>query len=184
MRDGPLLHGKQPPTAVKPESTFKSSRPNLSKRDQDTLEGLSRDGFQSLRARKRAHALLLLAKGVPPESVPFRTGLSRKSINAMLERLKTHGVHGAIFDRPHTHNSPLDNHALLADKARKLLASRPPPGSVRWGLEALTEAVRQQLPEGATLNRETMRQVLKKNLGIKSIRFVEPYWLMQVRKRA
>ena len=153
-------------------------------RDRETLEGLSRDGFQSLRARKRAHALLLLAKGVPSESVPFRTGLSRKSLDAMLDRLKTHGVHGAIFDRPHQHKAPLDNYALLADKARRLLASRPPPGSVRWGLEALTKAVRQQLPEGATLNRETMRQVLKKKLGIKSIRFVEPYWLTQVRKRA
>lgn len=169
---------------MKSELNSKSRRPAISLRDCETLEGLSRDGFQSLRARKRAHALLMLAKGVPAESVPFRTGLTQKSLDAMLERLKSHGVHGAVFDRPHQRKVRLHDYALLASKARKLLASRPPPGTLRWSLEALTEAVREQLPEGATLNREIMRQVLKKQLGIKSIRFVDPYWLMQVKKMA
>ena len=169
---------------MKTETPPTSSRLALSIRDRETLEGLSHDGFQSLRARKRAHALLLLAQGLPPGSVPFRTGLTRKSLDAMLERLKSHGVHGAVFDRPHHRNAQLHDYALLAEKTRRVLASRPPPGTLRWGLEPLTEAVRALLPPGTTLNREIMRQVLKKKLGIKSIRFVEPYWLMQVRKMA
>jgi len=160
------------------------SRLTLPARDLETLEGLSHDGFQSTRARKRAHALLLLAGGTPMDSVLFRTGLTPKSMEGMLARLKSHGVHGAIFDKPHQLKVRLYDHALLAEKARRLLASRPPPGALRWGLEALTEAIRTQLPEGSTLSREIVRQVLKKNLGIKSIRFVEPYWYQQVRKMA
>ncbi len=169
---------------MKNEPLSNECRPSLSARDLDTLEGLSHDGFQSLRARKRAHALLLLARGTPADSVPFRTGLTQKSINSMLERLRSHGVHGAVFDRPHRRNVQLHDYAALASTARKLLASRPPPGSLRWSLEALTEAVRELLPDEAVVNREIMRQVLKKHLGIKSIRFVDPYWLMQVRKKA
>ncbi|MDB6117050.1 MAG: Transposase [Verrucomicrobiaceae bacterium] len=161
-------------------------RPRLSlpAKDIATLEGLSHDGFQSARARKRAHALLLLASGTPVDSVLFRTGLTLKSLDGMLARMKSHGVHGAIFDRPHQHKVGQYDHALLADKARRVLGSRPPPGTLRWGLEALTEAIRQQLPEGAQLSREIVRQVLKKNLGIKSIRFVEPYWYQQIKKMA
>lgn len=160
------------------------SRLNLPARDLATLEGLSHDGFQSARARKRAHALLLLAGGTPIDSVLFRTGLTVKAMENMLDRLKSHGVHGAIFDRPHQHKERLYDHAVLAEKARILLISRPPPGMLRWSLEALTEAIREKLPPNATLSREIVRQVLKKNLGIKSIRFVEPYWYQQVKKFA
>ena len=159
-------------------------RLTLAVRDMQTLEALSRDGFQSARARKRAHALLLLAGGTPLDSVLFRTGLTLKSLDAMMERMKSHGVHGAIFDRPHLHKVRFHDHEMLAQKARRILASRPPPGMLRWGLEALTEAIRAQLPDGSHLSREIVRQVLKRNLGIKSIRFVEPYWYQQVKKMA
>ena len=153
-------------------------------RDQQSLEGVCRDGFQSPRARKRAHALLLLAAGTAMESVLFRTGLTSRSMEAMLARMQTHGVHGAVFDRPHQTKARYYDHAVIAREAQRLLADRPPAGHLRWGLEDLTEAIRARLPAGGMLSREVVRQVLKNNLGIKSIRFVEPYWYQQVRKMA
>ena len=168
------------------KTPFSGDTPILSLpvRDRQALESLSRDTFQSARARKRAHALLLLAAGTPMESVVFRTGTTLKSMQAMLERLATHGVHGAIFDRPHQSRREHHDPAHVAELARSILGTRPPPGHLRWGLDDLTEALRSRLPEGPVLTRETVRQVLKNELGIKSIRFVEPFWYQQVRKMA
>ena len=177
----------QVPTLNPPMKTHTpgaSARFSLPIRDLQTLEGLSRDAFQSARARKRAHALVLLAQGTPMDSVLFRTGLTGKSLEGMMARLKTHGVHGAVFDCPHQSKMRLYDHGVIASEARKLLGSRPPAGSLRWSLEALTVALRKQVPEGGALSREVVRQVLKNKLGIKSIRFVEPYWYQQVRKMA
>lgn len=150
----------------------------------ETLEGLSHDGFQSPRARKRAHALLLLAKGTPVDSVLFRTGLTAKSLNSMLERMGSHGIHGAIFDRPHAHKVRGYDHAKLGEEIRRLLASRPPAGMLRWSLEALTTTLRDTFPDAGNLSREVVRGVMKTELGIKSIRFVEPYWYTQTRRMA
>ncbi len=169
---------------MKTHSPGERARPALGARDVETLEGLSHDGFQSPRARKRAHALLLLARGTPVESVLFRTGLTAKSLSSMLERMNSHGIHGAIFDRPHAHKVRAYDHEKLGEEIRRLLASRPPAGMLRWSLEALTMTLRETLPEAKNLSREVVRGVMKSELGIKSIRFVEPYWYLKVRKMA
>ena len=157
---------------------------SLPVRDRESLQALCHDEFQSPRARKRAHALLLLTTGTPVESVLFRTGLREKSLEGMLARLKTHGVHGAVFDRPHQSRQSQMDMSEIAEEARRLLASRPPPGHLRWGLEDLAAALHARLPHRPVLSRELVRQVLKNKLGIRSIRFVEPYWYQQVRKLA
>lgn len=154
-------------------------------RELEVLYGIKNDAAQSIRARRRANALILLSAGMPVERVVYRSGMSLRAMEAMTERFVSHGLHGAVFDGPRGKGrSRTYDHDAIADVLRKLIASRPPPGMTRWSLVALTRAVRDTIPEAHGITHETIRKMLCRELGIKSVRFIEPYWLTQVRRSA
>ena len=72
----------------------------------------------------------------------------------------------------------------ITDLLRKTIASRPPPGSIRWSLRHLVEVVQAQVPEAASISKETVRGILIEKLNIPSVRQIDPYWLTQVRRRS
>ncbi len=64
---------------------------------------------------------------------------------------------------------------------RKLIGSRPPEGSIRWTLTDLAAAVRSQVPGAGRISSEYVRRLMVHQLGIRSVRNIEPYWLQRVR---
>ena len=103
-------------------------------------------------------------------------------LEAMLVRFEKEGLRGAIFGvERHRDKRRYDVNAI-ADVLMKLTRSRPTAG-IYWSLRALTEAVEQADPGMAGISEESVRMVLVKKLGIRSVRHIEPFWL-QKDKRA
>lgn len=158
-------------------------RPHLAVRDRADLTALMHDRFQSPRSRKRASALLLLDEGFPPEVVYRRTHVGIQSQSDMLKRLSAHGVQAAVFGSPVPLKQRRYDVKAIAGVLRECLASRPPMGALSWNLEHLTAVVRGKIAGAELITKETVRFLLNKELGIKSIWKVDPYWLIQIRQK-
>lgn len=152
----------------------------LTPQDRQDTEAVMRDRFQSTRARSRAQALLLCADREPDSVIFGLTGLSAPLLLAMLNRLKSHGLRGALFG-VESEKRRYDVNAV-ADELRKTIAMRPPEG-VYWTIQALAEKVRTCVAGAENISGEYVRQVMVRKLGIRSVRHIEPYWLSQARKK-
>ncbi len=159
------------------------TRAQLAPGDRADLAAVMQDRFQSPRARRRAHALILLDDGVSPEVVYQRTSVAIQSQREMVKRMRMHGVSAAIFGSPRAPAQRRYDVAVIAKILRTCLSSRPPVGALHWNLEHLATVVREQAAGAATISKETIRFLLKKELGIESIGKVDPYWLIQLRRR-
>jgi hypothetical protein len=107
--------------------------------------------------------------------------MDEKAVLAMIERYKKAGVRGAAFGVERTKSSLRYDVDAIAAVLRELVDSRPPHGTC-WTMKSLTEAVAARV-EGATdISSEYVRQVMVKQLKIRSVRHIEPFWLRQVRK--
>lgn len=143
---------------------------------------LMQDRFQSPRARKRALALILIDQGARPDAVIRRTGVGMKSQFEMLRRLAAHGVQAAIFGSPRRLDQRRYNVRAIVQVMRECLASRPPDGALSWNLVHLTAVVRNRVAGAEVITKETVRYLLKKELGINSIWDVDPWWRVQIKQ--
>ena len=150
--------------------------------DRDDITAVMNDRFQSSRARKRAKALLLIEDGTEPVAVHMRTGLTLIAQDEMLTRLAIHGVQAAIFGSPRRPEQRRYDVECIKKVLSDCLASRPPEGNVYWNLEHLTEAVHERVAGAETISRQSVGNILRKELGIRSIRSVEPFWLKRIAK--
>jgi len=155
----------------------KLHRIRLGAGDRDDITAVMNDRFQSTRARKRAKALLLIEDGTEPVAVHMRTGLTLIAQDEMHTRLATHGIQAAIFGSPRKPEQRRYDVEHIKKVLNDCLASRPPAGNVYWNLEHLTEVVRERVGGAESISRQSVGNVLRKELGIRSIRSVEPYWL-------
>lgn len=164
------------------DSTQALKGPRLAPGDREDVEAVLNDRFQSPRARKRSKALLLLNEGTESVAVHMRTGLTLKNQEEMLVRHAKHGIHAAIFGSPRR----MDQRCYDVKKIKKVisecLASRPPDGTIYWTLEELAAEIHQRVPGGETISRQSVATILRKEMGIRSIRTVEPYWLRRVKE--
>lgn len=157
---------------------------HLAPRDLQDVEAVAHDRFQSPRARKRSEALLHLHEMMDVGLVHRRTGVTPAQQQELIERLHTHGVQAAIFGSPRRHEQRRYDTRSIAAVAAECLKRRPPPGSLRWSLVHLTDEVRQKVPGAETITKETLRQIVKQELKIKSIRVIEPFWMQPIRMPA
>jgi|GEM_PF-3160886 hypothetical protein len=157
---------------------------HLAPRDLHDIQSVANDRFQGPRARRRSQAMLLLNQNADPKSVHLSTGLTPAQQQRMLERLSAHGVQAAIFGSPHRPEVKRYDSRQIATFAAECLKRRPPPGCLRWNLVCLVDEVRHSIPGAENLSKESLRQIIKRELKILSIRMIDPYWMQQTRRQA
>jgi transposase len=146
----------------------KSNQIQLPGRDRRFLEGFRSKGQHSAREVTRAHILLALAAQVPTAQIQQVVGVSRMVIWRTQSAYREKGLDYALYDasRP---GQPAKYNTDQQAEVVALACSQPPEGATRWTVRLLTIAA-QHRPKLDGVNRESIRQILKKtsvNLGAK-----------------
>ena len=130
--------------------------------DKSFLEGFRSKGQHSARETTRAHILLSLEAGVPTVQIQNVLGVSRMVIWRTQTAYQEKGLDYALYDaaRP---GQPAKYGTDQEAEVVALACSQPPEGAARWTIRLLTIAAGHR-PKLAGVNRETIRQILKKSL--------------------
>jgi len=134
---------------------------HLPQSDRQALEAFRSKGWHSARELNRAHILAALDDQVPDEDISAVLGVSRKVIWRTRSAYQEKGLDYALKDvrRP---GAPRKYRADLAQAEVAAVACSPPPaGAKRWTIKLLVQAVGQRT-DLTGINRETLRQFLKK----------------------
>jgi transposase len=147
---------------------MKSNRIQLPAGDQRFLQGFRSKGQHSAREVTRAHLLLAAAAQVPRAQIQQVLGVSRMVIWRTPSAYREKGLDYALYDvaRP---GQPAKYRTDQQAEVVALACSPPPEGAARWTVRLLTIAARHR-PKLEGINRESIRQILKKtsvNLGAK-----------------
>jgi transposase len=146
----------------------KSEQIQLTTGDRRFLEGFRSKGQHSARELTRAHILLALEAQVPTAQIQQVLGVSRMVIWRTQSAYREKGLDYALYDvlRP---GQPAKYSTDQQAEVVALACSQPPEGAARWTVRLLTIAARHR-PKLEGINRESIRQILKKtsvNLGAK-----------------
>jgi transposase len=146
----------------------KSHQIKLLSEDKRFLESFRSKGQHSARETTRAHILLASGTGVPTLQIQKVLGVSRMVIWRTQAAYREKGLDYALHDaaRP---GQPIKYRTDQEAEVVALACSQPPEGAARWTIRLLTIAAGHR-PKLAGVNRETVRQILKKtsvNLGVK-----------------
>ena len=118
-------------------------------------------GERGVRALNRANTLLLLHRGKPETKIAEFLGTNFTTVWRTKKKYLDQGLAYALAERLRPgqpkkytvrHETELVAHAC----------STPPEGRKRWTLELLSEKMQQATKECRTMNRETVRLMLKK----------------------
>lgn len=147
---------------------MKSHQIELTSGDRRFLEGFRSRGQHSARELTRAHILLALEAQVPTPQIQQVLGVSRMVIWRTQSAYREKGLDYALYDvaRP---GQPAKYSTDQQAEVVSLACSQPPQGAARWTVRLLTIAARHR-PKLEGINRESIRQILKKtsvNLGVK-----------------
>lgn len=147
---------------------MKSHQIQLPAADKRFLEAFRSKGQHSARELTRAHILLAVEAGVPTVQIQKVLGVSRMVIWRTQSAYREKGLDYALYDaaRP---GQPVKYGTDQEAEVVALTCSQPPEGAARWTIRLLTIAARHR-PKLTGVNRETIRQILKKtsvNLGAK-----------------
>jgi len=146
----------------------KSYQIQLTTGDRRFLESFRSKGQHSAREVTRAHILLALAAQVPTAQIQQVVGVSRMVIWRTQSAYREKGLDYALYDA----SRPGQPAKYSTDQQAEIVAlacSQPPEGAARWTVRLLTIAA-QHRPKLDGINRESIRQILKKtsvNLGAK-----------------
>jgi transposase len=133
----------------------------LSAEDRQVLDTVRSQGYHRARETNRAHILAALADQIPDAQIGAVLGVSRKVIWRTRSAYQEQGLAYALQDvrRP---GPPRKYGRDLAQAEVAAAACSPPPaGAKRWTLKLLASTVGQRTGL-AGINRETVRQCLKK----------------------
>jgi len=130
------------------------------------LKQFTRKGHKSARALKRANILLLLDKEETGDSISEKLNVHRDTVYNVKSRYLKEGLDVALSEKQRS------GQPKKYDKKRKAeiiayACTVPPKGRKRWTVRLLADELRKN-SEFKTINRETVRLVLKKatlNLG-------------------
>jgi len=147
---------------------MKSNQIQLPAKDVQFLEGFRSKGQHSAREITRAHILLAAQAGVSTDQIQKVLGVSRMVIWRTQSAYREKGLDYALYDvaRP---GQPSKYGTDQEAEVVALACSQPPEGSARWTVRLLTITAGHR-PKLAVVNRESIRQILKKtsvNLGAK-----------------
>jgi transposase len=147
---------------------MKSTKIDLTAGDKRFLENFRSKGQHSAREVTRAHILLALAAPVAVAQIQQVLGVSRMVIWRTQSAYREKGLDYALYDGPRS-GQPSKYSTDQQAEVVALTCSEPPKGAARWTIRLLTIAARHR-PKLENVNRESIRQVLKKtsvSLGAK-----------------
>ena len=130
--------------------------------DRRFLETFRTKGQHLAREVTRAHILLAWEQGVPTPQIQKVLGVSRMVIWRTQSAYREKGLDYALYDvaRP---GQPTKYGTDQEAEVVALACSQPPEGATRWTIRLLTIAARHR-PKLEGINRESIRQILKRRL--------------------
>ena len=133
---------------------------HLTESDRLALNAFRSKGVHLAREVNRAHVLMALDSGVADATICQVLGLGRTALWRTRAACHQGGLEYALHDaaRP---GQPRKYQTDQEAEVVALACSTPPGGRKRWTVRLLTAAARQR-PGLAGVNRETVRQMLKK----------------------
>ena len=132
----------------------------LSDADYLVLKNVSSKGVHPAREVNLAHVLLALHEKVPEAAILRVLGIGRSSLWRTRAAYNEGGLAYALYEEPRS-GQPRKYQTAQEDEVVALACSSPPAGRKRWTIALLTEAVRRR-PKLGTINRESVRLILKK----------------------
>ena len=135
-------------------------RISLTLDEREFLQRFVRTGTKKARAIRRAKILLLLDDDYSNEEISKMTDVHRQSIWRTKKRFLEEGLDSVLNERPR----PGQPRKYLEKQEAEIIAmacTDPPKGRERWTVRLLTERMRRR-KDFETLNRETVRLILKK----------------------
>lgn len=142
---------------------MKQTELHLTEPDRGTLDAFRGKGVRPARAVNRAHVLMALDQGVPEATICQVLGLGRTALWRTRAAYREGGLEFALHDEPRS-GQPRKYQTSQEAEVVALACSSPPGGSKRWTIGLLTAASRER-PGLAGVNRETVRQMLKKTIA-------------------
>jgi transposase len=118
-------------------------------------------GKKRAREFNRARALLLLHRGQRECDIARALGIDRKTVWRTKKRYHAEGIKAALEEKPR----PGQPKKYTIRHETELVAqacSTPPEGRKRWTLVLLSERMRDSVKGCRTMNRESIRLMLKK----------------------
>ncbi len=133
---------------------------SLSSDEREYLEQFVRVGTKKARAINRAKVLLFADEGYDNDDITKMTGAHRQCVWRVKKRYVTEGISSVLDDKPRSGQpkkyTPKQEAEIIA-----MACTGPPKGRNRWTIRLLTDRMKRR--KGfKTLNRETVRLVLKK----------------------
>jgi putative transposase len=139
---------------------MKQTKLSLSDSDRIALREFRSKGSHLAREINRAHILMALDGGVPEAAICQVLGLGRTALWRTRAAYRQGGLEYALQDEPRS-GQPRKYQTDQEAEVVALACSAPPGGRKRWTVRLLTVAA-QQRPGLVGVNRETIRQMLKK----------------------
>jgi transposase len=134
---------------------------NLNNSEEKFLTNFIRKGKKNARYLTRARILLLANQGKGDTEISKTLGIGRSTALRLRKRYLEEGLHSALVDKPRSGQPKKYNEKHKAEIIA-LACTKPPEGRKRWSLALLCEELRKK--EGfETINKETIRLILKKN---------------------
>jgi transposase len=139
---------------------MKQTELRLKASDRLALDTFRNQGVHLAREVNRAHVLMALDSGIPEATVCQVLGLGRTALWRTRAAYRQGGLEYALHDEPRS-GQPRKYQTDQEAEVVALACSAPPGGRKRWTIRLLTAAA-QERPGLANVNRETVRQMLKK----------------------
>ena len=133
---------------------------SLSLDEREYLEQFVRVGVKKARAINRANVLLFADEGYSNEDITKMTGVHRQGVWRTKTRYVDEGISSVLNERTRSGQpkkySPQQEAEIIA-----MACTDPPKGRKRWTIRLLTGRMKRR-KEFETINRETVRLILKK----------------------
>lgn len=145
---------------------MKKLKIKLTKADKKYLEKFVLTGTKKARSISRANILLLANQGKDDKTISQATKTHRQKIWRTKKRYIDDGLQKTLEEKPRS-GQPKKYKDKEEAEIIALACTNPPQGRKRWTLELMTETL-QKKKNSKTINRESIRLVLKKaklNLG-------------------
>ena len=139
---------------------MKQTELRLKESDRLALREFRGKGVHLAREVNRAHVLMALDGGVPEAGICQVLGLGRTALWRTRAAYREGGLEYALHDEPRS-GQPRKYQTDQEAEVVALACSAPPGGYKRWTVRLLTAAA-QRRPGLGGVNRETIRQMLKK----------------------
>lgn len=135
-------------------------RIKLGREERDFLENFVKKGTKKARAIARANVLLLADEGYSTKSISEIARVHRQSVWRIKERYLEEGLESALEEKPRP-GQPKKYREKHEAEIIAMACTSPPAGRKRWTIRLLMEETRKR-PGFRTLNRESVRLILKK----------------------